>query len=420
MIPSAKRNFKSELSQRAVLGALMLLLAGGTVACNRVPNGVSTGNVTGQANTKVSLNVKFQLASPLPDYYAKTAKIQIKLISASSNTPVNDSFDVTLSSSTQTLERTLTDVPSGQVSAEVHLLDADGKDVVSPITSSFSLVKDNSAPLTVKLDAAPSLVAPVPSASNLDTLRQQRRDLLVQLQSDSTKENSIISQLAGLRLSPNPEDQTLRQQLQAELQVLQTQRQTRESQLEDLNAQLTRLEAQGASSGTGQVEDQVFTLRQQSTQLSAAIDTNLKQRSQLSLQIKSLVRGQDNDQLAQLQGELQTLDKQINDQITQLEQINTQLKALEAKLTSQVNSQPPEQLKPQLEAKLASLKTQIATLEIEIPELQQRIAVLVGATDMLSVQRRENLEAELKTKQDALASAKSDQASVQAQLDKLG
>lgn len=402
------------MGRSLLLMSLLLGLAGG---CTRVPNGVSTGSdVTGQANEKVSLTVKFQLNTTSPDYYAKVKKIHIKL--SGSNGSVDDSFDVNLASSTQTLERTLTNVPTGQLSAEVHLLDADGKDVITAITGSFSLIK-NSDPLTVKLDATPSLVAPVPSASSLDALRQQRRDLLVQLQADADKEDSIISQLAGLRLSPNPEDQTLRQQLQAELQVLQTQRQTRESQLADLNAQLSRLEAQGATSSTGQVEDQVFNLRQQSAQLSAAIETNFKQRTQLSQDIKSLVRGQDNDQLAQLQGELQTLDKQISDQISQLESINTQLKTLETKLTSQVNDLPPDQLKPQLEAKLAELNSQIATLESEIPALQQRIDALAGSTDMLEVQRRENLEAELKTKQDALASAKSQQASVQAQLDKL-
>ncbi|HEY9843196.1 MAG TPA: hypothetical protein V6D23_22190 [Candidatus Obscuribacterales bacterium] len=382
----------------------------------RTPNG---SNVGAQSQSRTTLKVRFELSDPHPDYLSKVKKARIKL--NSSFAPVDDSFDVSISATTKELERTLSNVPTGQLDAEVHLLDAEGKDVVTIPGSRFTLSKDNTDALLVRLDASPRILPPLTTGStNLAALRQQRRDLLTEIQALSAKESELLRQLSGLRGSPSPEDQTLRQQLQGELQVTQTQLQTKQNQLDLLGGQLARLESQ-SSSGSGAVQEQVFQLRLQADQLSSSIDSALSQRRQLSQEINSLTRGgggaEDQGRLSQVQGELQTLDEQIADQIRQLQLVNLQLQQLESKLSSQSASLPAAESKAQIESDLALLKDQISTLESEIPPLRQRIEALAQATDLQSVQRRETLEAELSQKQADLDRARQLQADLQKQLE---
>lgn len=383
------------------------------------PRVANTPNGVGSQNARTGLKVRFEITDPKPEYFSKITKAEIKLTGTSGAT-VSDSFDFSASSSTTEIERSLSNVPTGLVEAEVRLLGADGQTVVPALKTSFDLSTTTTDVALVKLTTTPRLLPPlVTSGQSLATLRAQRRDLLLEIQRLSGQESEIIIQIAPLRGSTVLEDQNLRRQLQVDLQGLQNQLASKKVDLEKLNGQLDRLEAQtsGGAASNGALQDQVFDLRLQAGEISKGIDQLLNQRRQLSIEARSLAGGSGGSaELSQIQGEIKTLDGQIEERIRQLQTLNLQLQALESRLTSQSTELPPDQRKAQLEADLILLKARITTLETELPDLRRRFEALAQRTDLLSVQRREALDIEIKGKEAELSQSKTLQVEIETQL----
>ncbi|PKL75440.1 MAG: hypothetical protein CVV27_15365 [Candidatus Melainabacteria bacterium HGW-Melainabacteria-1] len=412
-----KTNLNRRISRRWLSLGLLFSLAAVPLlsACPaRTPGNIG---VDSQNQQKVSLKVRFEIADPHPDYLSKAKRAEIKLNSRSGSS-VSDNFELTLSANARELERTLSQVPTGTLEAEIRLLDQDGQDTTPVMRTSFNLSSATNDAILVKLDANPRALPPLNTGSaSLNDLRTLRRDLFSEIQLLSNRESETLRQLSGLRSSPNPEDQTLRQQLQGELQVIQTQLQSKEAELLLINGQIGRLEAQGGSGTSGALQDQLFQLRLQAEQLNSSISRQLEQRRQLSQEANSLLRsGEDGARLSQIQGELQTLEQQIDSQITQLQALNLQLQAIEARITSQNNTLPAAERKALIESEISRLKDRISALESEIPPLRQRIEVLAQATDLQQVQRRESYQAELSLKEAELNQAKTLQAEYEQQL----
>lgn len=415
------------MRQALLKSSLLLSLASMTLLSGCPPRVLppNTSGVNGQSQENLSLKVRFELGNPLPDYVSQLKKVEIKLSVRGSNTTVNDSFDFAATSSTQQIERSLTKVPSGQLTAEVRLLDANGKELHSSLQTSFNLSSANKEALVVKLSSTPQLLPPLATSSNLASLRQAHRSALSEVQRLSARESELITQLSGLRASPLPEDQLLRQQYQAELQTVQTQLQTKETELEDLEGQLNTVQSQAIGGASSAEQAQVLLLTDQIEGINTEIDQLLSQRRLLTREASSLVnRGENSGRLSQLQGELQTLDQQVDDKINQLQILNLQLQELETRLSGQSSnpSSSPvsnEQRKAQLTADLAALQPRIDTLETEVADLKQRLEALAQATELQLVQRREGLEADLKLKQTELERAKSLKAEIEKQLSAL-
>ncbi len=409
-MPKSFRN----LSLLAALTLLPLL-----TACPPRFNSTPNGSNVGSQNTRTGLKVRFEFAEPRPDYFSRITKVEIKLSNASGVT-VSDNFDFSVGADAKQLERTLSNVPTGLLTAEVRLVGADGQTVVNALTANFDLSTSTTDAALVRLNATPQLFAPLVNTSqNLTQVRAQRRDLLLEIQSLSDQESDLLIQIAPLRGSTVIEDQNLRRQLQVDLQGVQGQLTTKKTQLESLNGQLDRLEAQtvGGSSSAGAIQDQVFDLRLQSQNISKNIDQLLEQRRLLSIEARSLAGSSGgNAELSQIQGEIKTLDGQIADRITQLQDLNLQLQALETRLTGQSTTLPPAERKAQLEANLELLKQRITSLETDLPDLRRRRESLAQRTDLISIQRREALDTEISTKEKELSQSKSLQVEIETQL----
>lgn len=393
-------------------------------ACNRVPNSPTTPGSTqtgSQSQGKITYKVRFELPTTRPDYIARIRKAEIRLTPAS-GAAVTDSFDFSPTAQTQSIERSLEAVSTGSVSAEIKFFDADGKEVVTALKSSFSL-NASSAPLLVKLEATPVLVAPTVSATTgLSALLTQRGDLLDEIQRLSQRESQLLSQLAGLRSSQTLEDQQMKQQLQSELQVTQTNLRAKESALAQLETQIGGVQAQGSgnSNADAATQAQLSQLRLEAARLSSEIDSQLEQRRQLTQEANSRINLPDQGtRLTLIQGELQTLEQQMQANISKLQVVSLQLQQLEAKLSSQSSGVPSAQRKAQIEASLNDVNAQIDELNTAITELKRRIAPLEQETDLQLVQRRETLQAELSQKQDQLAQAQSLKLELEKQLQSL-
>ncbi|MGV3527130.1 MAG: hypothetical protein ACO1RX_23135 [Candidatus Sericytochromatia bacterium] len=375
------------------------------------------GTVTGQNATSTSLKFRFDVGASRPSWLDQVANAEIRVYTRGGGLVVTDRFAFSASSSTASIERTLDTVPTGQIEVQVDLLNGSGQTVKPTLQTSFVLSANPDGALLVQLTDTPALVAPVSvTGTSLAALRTRRRELLTQIQTASEQEDSALRQLTGLRNSPLPEDQVLREQFQAELQSAQTRRQALEADLETLNQQLARLESQSAGGGVSISED-ILDLRAQVSEVNATLNGLLNQRRLLAQEASTLAgTGSDTGRLNQIQGELQTLDGQIDARVTELERIQAELEVLESRFDSQNQGQPAADQLPRLQAQLSSVNGEIDVLNGEIASLRQRIEVLLPDTSLQQVQRREALQAELRSKEALLAQKVSLKASVEAQI----
>lgn len=379
---------------------ILLLLSGLCIASlSACPSRVNAPNVNSQNQSKQTLKLQFSFGDPLPEYVKQTKKIEVSLTPKGSTQLISDSFDFQITSSTQQVSRDLTNLPTGVLSLEIRLLDADGKEVRNSLKSTFQLIEANKDPVQVKLTESPSLLVPLSGSRNLTVLRQQRQTLLVEIQSLSSRESELLKEVLALRTSPNPEDQNLRLQYQAELRGLQNQIEAKETELASIDNQLKTVEAQSVQSGSGVDQERISQLRLQVDKINLEIEQMYSQSRLLAQEARSYA-GNDISRFQQIQNEQRVFETQIQDKIRELELVSIELQQLESKITGQNTSgQSAEERKKQLQADLATLEPRLENLDLEIRDLQAKITALLQASELLQIQRREAFEAELKVKQ---------------------
>lgn len=398
------------------LSLLLTLSTAGTqilVACS-IPPAVKP------VQEYVSLRFDFSFGTPLPDYLNKVTEAKLTLTQRGSQSPVEDRFELKLSDQTASFSRTLDKVPVGQLELKLELFDSEGKTVVPAVSTSWMLSQDESEAVLVQLGDPPQILPPSSvTGTNAAKLRNQRQQALTEVQKLSAQEQQILKQLTAVASSHAPEDKVLKEQYQGELQVIQKQIQDKEAEIQSLDLQIARLDAQSLNLATGSDQAELKALLASIDSLNRELDQLLTQRKQLNAEVNTLVSSGSSERLSEIQGELSSLNDQIDTKITDLADLATQLNALENKITSQNQSLPTDERLQQIETELSTLEAQIKQLNIDIPNLKQRIEVLIPKTDQQSIDRRESLQAELKSKEGALSDAQSRQSQLQAEKEKL-
>jgi len=374
----------------------------------------------GQSQTKIPLRLDFTIADPQPEYLVKAKKIKITITQRGNASPLEDSFELSINENTSEFSRSLDKVPTGQIDLQLDVLDAEGKSVISALRATWTLDKDEKEAVLVTLGDVPKLLPPASEQeSDAGTLRSQRLAVLAEIQTLSAQESQLLRQMIAVSSSRALEDKILKEQYQGELLVVQNKRQQQEVQLKNLDLQVERLDAQSLSQSSGLEQEGLSQILSEVKALNQALDQLLVQRKQLNSEISTLVSGSNSDRLNEIRGEMESLDGQIDAKITRLEQLAEDLKKLESTISSQNASLSSDERIEAIKQEISTVTSQIKSLELEIPQLKQRIEVLIPRTDQQSIDRREALEFDLLRSEKELIALKERLSSLTTALDKL-
>jgi len=359
-----------------------------------------------QASRFLEVSLRFELSSPRPGWLAGAQRVELEILTRGSTQPVRDQFELQLSATTTELVRSLSRVRAGQANIEIKFLAADGS-TLKQVSQALNL-QNNPESLVIQMQENPSILLAAQLETNLSpaALRQQQSQLLQEIQQLARQETELSQQLGLVLASPLLEDQFEKQRLQAELQSNRNSQTEKQQSLDNLTLQLNRLQAQGTSgsSGSNALGFQIDDLRRQATSLNAEISALLEQRRRLSAESSSLASsGSGALELDALRVEIQGLDQQIDAKVSELENLSRSLSQLETQVSSQNQSQPAAEQNAQLQAELQTLNAQISSLQAEINQLNTQIQALIHREDMFSLDRRDQLEAQLSAKTAELA-----------------
>ena len=243
------------------------------------------------------------------------------------------------------------------------------------------------------------------SQLSLSQLSAKRISLLREKETLAARENELESFIGAIQ-SQDVGERQQREQLRTELREVQDRQAEIELELKTLVTAQNRVTAQSTSNvlQTQDLENLQIQIEVTQNELNRLIE----ERNQLRSQVIAGNNNPDAPSNSVFQTELSALNTEISAKIDDLEALSLQLNALVTNVSSQGVESGASQ--SALVAEAERLRSEIASKEAEVAELERRIRALLNQLDLVAVEQREafedkkaRLEADLATDRENLA-----------------